>query len=123
MKELFLVILGGGAGSGLRYLIGKYLNPMVDGFFLGTFLVNVLGCLFIGLLFGLSIRSGTSNPAQTALLASGFCGGFTTFSTFGLELFMQLKEGSYIPFVTYTMASLVVGILAVFLGFWLARQF
>lgn len=96
---------------------------MVDGFFLGTFLVNVLGCLFIGLLFGLSIRSGTSNPAQTALLASGFCGGFTTFSTFGLELFMQLKEGSYIPFVTYTMASLVVGILAVFLGFWLARQF
>ncbi len=121
MKEILLVILGGGAGSGLRFLIGKYLNPMVDGFFLGTFLVNIIGCLLIGLLFGLSLRSETSHPAQSALLASGFCGGFTTFSTFGLELFLQLREGSYLPFIGYTMASLLIGILAVFLGFWLVR--
>ncbi|HSR60536.1 MAG TPA: fluoride efflux transporter CrcB [Robiginitalea sp.] len=123
MKQLLLVILGGGAGSGLRYLVSQYLNPVVSGFYLGTFLVNMLGCLLIGLLLGASLRNEFVSPVQTALLATGFCGGFTTFSTFGLEQFLLLREGSYLPLLWYTLGSLVVGVLAVSLGFWLSRFF
>jgi len=123
MKQLFLVILGGGVGSGLRYLISRYLNPAISGFYLGTFVVNMVGCLLIGLILGASLRNEFASPTQTALLATGFCGGFTTFSTFGLEQFLLLREGSYLPLLSYTLGSLVVGVLAVFLGFWLSRYF
>ncbi|WP_088341752.1 fluoride efflux transporter CrcB [Robiginitalea sediminis] len=123
MKQLLLVILGGGIGSGLRYLIGQYLNPVFSNFYLGTFLVNILGCLLIGLLLGAALRSGVSNPTQSALLVTGFCGGFTTFSTFGLEQFLLLRQGSFLPFLTYSLGSLAVGIAAVALGFWLTRFF
>lgn len=121
MKEFLLVALGGGAGSGLRFLIGKYLNPLLDGFYLATFIINIAGCLIIGLLFGLSLRNAYISPAQTALLATGFCGGFTTFSTFGVEMFLLLREGSYLPFIGYVLASLLLGIGAVLLGFWASR--
>ncbi|MDG1572298.1 fluoride efflux transporter CrcB [Robiginitalea sp. M366] len=121
MKPLLLVILGGGIGSGLRYLVSQYLNPLISGFYLGTFLVNVVGCLLIGLLLGTTLRTGSTNPAQAALLATGFCGGFTTFSTFGLEQFLLLKQGSYLPFLAYSLGSIALGIGAVMLGFWLAR--
>ncbi len=123
MKQLLLVILGGGIGSGLRYLISKYLNPAISGFYLGTFVVNVVGCLVIGLILGASLRNEYTSPTQTALLATGFCGGFTTFSTFGLEQFLLLREGSYLPLISYTLGSLVAGVLAVWLGFWLSRYF
>ena len=123
MKQLVLVILGGGVGSGLRYLVSRFLNPMVSGFYLGTFMVNTLGCLFIGLILGASLRNEYASPTQTALLATGFCGGFTTFSTFGLEQFLLLREGSYLPLLWYTLGSLVAGVLAVSLGFWLSRYF
>lgn len=123
MKQLLLVILGGGIGSGLRYLISKYLNPAISGFYLGTFVVNVVGCLIIGLILGASLRNEYVSPTQTALLATGFCGGFTTFSTFGLEQFLLLREGSYLPLISYTLVSLVAGVLAVSFGFWLSRYF
>ena len=121
MKEFFLVVLGGGLGSGLRFVIGKYLNPAIEGFYLGTFVVNIVGCLLIGLLFGMALKNETSNPIQTALLASGFCGGFTTFSTLGLEQFLLLREGNFGPFLIYTLSSLVLGITAVLFGFWILR--
>lgn len=121
MKQLLLVMLGGGIGSGLRFLIGKYLNPLWSGFYLGTFIVNVLGCLIIGILLGISLKHNYTNPVHSALLASGFCGGFTTFSTFGMEQFLMLREGSYLPLITYILASLLLGVAAVFAGFWLAR--
>ena len=123
MKHLLLVFLGGGLGSGLRFLIGKYLNPVISGFYLGTFLANVIGCLLIGMVLGVSLRNQYVNPVQSALLASGFCGGFTTFSSFSLEQFGLLRDGNYLPFLFYTLGSLVVGLLAVALGFWLSRWF
>lgn len=123
MKHVLLVFLGGGLGSGLRFLMGKYLNPVISGFYLGTFLANVIGCLLIGLVLGASLRNQYVNPVQSALLASGFCGGFTTFSSFSLEQFGMLRDGNYLPFIVYTLGSLVVGLLAVAFGFWLSRWF
>ncbi len=123
MKHLLLVFLGGGLGSGLRYLLGRYLNPMVSGFYLGTFIANVLGCLLIGIILGASLRNQYVNPVQSALLASGFCGGFTTFSSFSLEQFGMLRDGSYLPFLIYTFGSLLLGLVAVAAGFWISRLF
>ena len=121
MKHLLLVFLGGGLGSGLRYAISRYLNPLLPHFYLGTFTVNIIGCLLIGVVFGLSMRNEVLSPAQTALFATGFCGGFTTFSSFSFEQLMLLREGAYVSFLGYTLASLVVGLLAVMLGLWISR--
>ncbi|MFM1879066.1 MAG: hypothetical protein RLZZ241_1932 [Bacteroidota bacterium] len=121
MKQLALVIVGGGIGSGLRYLVSAYLNPLFSGFYLGTITVNIIGCLIIGLLFGVSLRQEFINPVQSSFFVTGICGGFTTFSTFGLEQFLLIREGNYTHVLLYTFGSLILGVLAVGLGFWLAR--
>jgi len=122
MYKLFLVFIGGGSGSVLRYLIGKYFNQVEHNVFLGTFLVNILGSLFIGLLFGLAEKNHILTPNQTLLLATGFCGGFTTFSTLALENSSLIKSGNYFMLFLYVSSSIVLGILAVFLGMYLSKE-
>ncbi|MFD0837484.1 fluoride efflux transporter CrcB [Mariniflexile aquimaris] len=121
MKHFLLVFIGGGFGSALRYIIGKYLNDVENGIPYGTFTVNVLGSLLIGLILGLAMKSTAITQNQLLLLASGFCGGFTTFSTFAYENHLFLKSGDFTSFALYTIASFVLGFLAVFFGMYLAR--
>ena len=121
MKQFLLVFLGGGLGSGLRFLLSKALNNTFHNFFLGTFIVNIIGCLLIGFIIGLSYKNNLLSPNQTLLLTTGLCGGFTTFSTFALEQHSFLKTGDYIHFTFYTLASLIIGILAVATGFWFSK--
>ena len=123
MKQLVLVFVGGGFGSVLRYIIGKALNNTENGIPYGTFLANVLGSLLIGIILGLALKNNTLSNNQTLLLATGFCGGFTTFSTFAYENHVFLKTGDFTSFALYTIASFILGFLAVFLGMWLAKQF
>ncbi|MEL0645520.1 fluoride efflux transporter CrcB [Olleya sp. Ti.3.14] len=123
MKQLVLVFVGGGFGSVLRYIIGKALNNTNNGIPYGTFLANVLGSLLIGIILGLALKNNTISNSQTLLLATGFCGGFTTFSTFAYENHVFLKSGDFTSFALYTIASFILGFLAVFLGMWLAKQF
>ncbi len=123
MKQLALVFIGGGIGSMLRYAISKTLNPYFQHFFLGTFLVNILGCLLIGIIIGLSLKTNILSQNQTLLLATGFCGGFTTFSTFALEKHSLLRDGELLHFSFYTLSSIAVGILAVIFGLWISRLF
>lgn len=121
MKQLVLVFLGGGLGSVLRFIIGKHLNSTQTGIPYGTFTANILGSLFIGIILGLAAKNNTLSQNQTLLLATGFCGGFTTFSTFAYENHMFLKSGDFTNFAIYTIASFVLGFLAVFLGMYLVR--
>nr|WP_262916459.1 fluoride efflux transporter CrcB [Aestuariivivens sediminis] len=116
-----MVFIGGGFGSVLRFIIGKYLNNIETGIPFGTFVANVLGSLFIGMVLGLALKNNTLSQSQVFLLASGFCGGFTTFSTFAYENFVFLKSGDMTSFAVYTLSSFILGFLAVFLGLYLVK--
>lgn len=121
MKPWLLVFVGGGIGSVLRYLISKTFNSYFTNFYLGTFLVNVSGCLFIGFILGLSMKGSYLSENQTLILATGFCGGFTTFSTFAFEKHSLLTSGDFFHFSFYLIASIVMGIAAVAFGLWIAK--
>lgn len=121
MKQLLLVFVGGGFGSVLRYVIGKYLNSTTTGIPYGTFTANIIGSLLIGIILGLAAKNNSLSQSQTLLLATGFCGGFTTFSTFAYENHVFLKSGDFTSFALYTIGSFVIGFLAVFLGMFLVK--
>ncbi|TYA57539.1 fluoride efflux transporter CrcB [Formosa maritima] len=121
MKQLLLVFVGGGFGSVLRYLIGKHFNSFETGIPYGTFAANILGSLFIGIILGLAAKNNSLSQNSTLLLATGFCGGFTTFSAFAYENHIFLKSGDFLNFAIYTIASFVIGFLAVFFGLYLVK--
>jgi CrcB protein len=121
MKQLLLVFLGGGFGSSLRYFISKYLNDSQLGVPYGTFFVNILGCLIIGFLLGFAFKYKSISNETMLLLATGFCGGFTTFSAFAYENYIYFRSGDYIILGLYTTLSLIFGIAAVILGIWMVR--
>ncbi|MCK7591424.1 fluoride efflux transporter CrcB [Subsaxibacter sp. CAU 1640] len=121
MKQLLLVFVGGGIGSVLRFLVGKYLNNAETGIPYGTFAANIIGSLLIGIILGLAVKQNTLSQNQILFLATGFCGGFTTFSTFAYENHVFLKAGDFTSFAIYTVASFIVGFLAVFAGIFLVK--
>jgi fluoride exporter len=110
--NILLVGLGGAAGSILRYLCQRSLNLS---FPYGTLLVNISGCLLIGVLWGLFTRH--IDEQRRLLLVTGFCGGFTTFSTFTYEGVQMLMESRWFIFALYTTLSIVLGLLATYLGY------
>ena len=122
MKSFLLVFLGGGLGSGLRYLVSIAMNQYSKVLPYGTFIVNMLGCLLIGLILGYAQKENTLTSNQTLLLATGFCGGFTTFSAFANENLELIKNGELFNFSAYTIGSVLIGILAVFIGFYLTNR-
>lgn len=122
MKQALLVFLGGGVGSVLRYVVTRFLNNPTTGVPYGTFLVNIIGSFLIGIILGLALKNEALNQNHTLLLATGFCGGFTTFSAFAYENHLFLKSGNLTLLFGYTIASIVVGLLAVFLGIYIVKQ-
>lgn len=122
MKQFLLVGLGGFFGSMARYgvtLAGFRWFTLA--FPAGTFTANVLGCFFIGLLMGVALKAEWMSKDLYLLLATGFCGGFTTFSTFSAENIQLFNEGNYTTAFLYLGASLVAGIAAVIFGIWLVK--
>jgi CrcB protein len=123
MKQVLLVFLGGGIGSALRYVIGRIFNTSSAGYPWGTFSVNIIGSLLIGVFMGIALKNNNLSENQTLLLVTGLCGGFTTFSAFAYENQQFLKEGDLTSFAIYTLGSLSLGILAVFLGLVISKIF
>lgn len=120
-KTILLIGTGGFAGSVSRYLLTKFIAskwPMA--FPWGTFTVNVLGCFLIGIVMGLSFQSSISTQTRL-VLATGFCGGFTTFSTYSLEIFELYQKGEAGISLFYLLASIVLGFIGIWLGLWVAR--
>ena len=119
MKSILLVALGGALGSAARYkLSGWVLHRTVEWRFpLGTFVVNVAGCLIIGLAAGLAVKEDYFSPESRTLIFTGLLGGFTTFSAFGLETFYLLRRGELLVAGSNVVLSVVVGLCALWLGF------
>ena len=121
MKQVLLVFIGGGLGSVLRYFFGKWLNSVEQAIPYGTMLSNIIGSLLIGIVLGYIVKSTSVSQTQYLLLATGFCGGFTTFSAFAYENQVFLRNGDYTNFIFYTFGSLILGFSAVFLGIYLSK--
>lgn len=118
LRQLLLVALGGALGSTLRYLTALLLARHYTGSIpLATLVVNLVGCFLIGLLIGLC--SDTSH--LRLLFITGFCGGFTTFSTFTAESYSMFREGAYGLALLYIAGSVLIGLLALWLGLSLSR--
>mgnify|MGYP004448399103 FL=1 len=116
-KAMLIAGAGGFAGTCLRYLIGIFAKPLCCGAFpIGTFIVNALGCFIIGIVLGISEKSGALNSNHVLFLATGFCGGFTTFSAFANDAWTLGAKGDLLISALYIAASLIVGIVCVWIG-------
>ena len=122
IKMMLLAGVGGFAGTCGRFLIGRLGAAVFHGSFpLGTFLVNVTGCFVIGLLYGLLDRTNVLSPGENMLLVTGFCGGFTTFSTFANDMWVLGGKGEWMTCLLYLLASVIVGVVMVWAGRMLTR--
>lgn len=117
IRTLFLIGSGGFIGSVSRYLASRFMqNHFPSAFPFGTFFVNFTGCLLIGFIYGLSERTSILTPGWRMFLTAGFCGGYTTFSTFANESLALLRDGDFFHFFLYTGLSVFLGISATFIG-------
>jgi CrcB protein len=117
MKTALFIFTGSGIGGVSRYLIQKlFIDMGYINFPAGTFIVNILGCFLIGLFNALAEKYNVINPEWRLALTTGFCGGFTTFSTFANENMSLLRNGDYLYFSLYILLSVAIGIGAVVLG-------
>ncbi|HUR64806.1 MAG TPA: fluoride efflux transporter CrcB [Chitinophagaceae bacterium] len=122
IKNVLMVGLGGGFGSIARYLCQRWFAMSYSAYFpWATFAVNITGCLLIGLFWGMSFRSFESNETWKLFLMTGICGGFTTFSAFTLEGIGLIKEQKLGLFFLYAGGSVVLGLLATYLGMRITR--
>lgn len=120
IKALILVGLGGAAGSILRWLVQKSLQSQVNAFPWGTLSVNIAGCLLIGIVWGLSSRMSNAQDMQF-LLATGFCGGFTTFSAFSQESIRLMEMQKTGLMFAYIAVSVIAGLAATLIAYRLTR--
>ena len=123
IRSLIIVALGGGMGSVLRFLASKFIQDNMSGAFpYHTMAVNIMGCLLIGVFYGLSSRGSLGGDSAKLLLTTGLCGGFTTFSTFCNENLSLMRGGHALATLLYTSGSVVLGVIAVAVGCWIAAK-
>ena len=117
IKLLLIAGSGGFLGTIARFLASRYFqNLFLSTFPFGTFVVNITGCLLIGIFYGLSQKGNLLSPEMRIFLTVGFCGGFTTFSAFAGENISLLKDGNFFYFALYTGLSVFLGLMATYVG-------
>ncbi|HPH86272.1 MAG TPA: fluoride efflux transporter CrcB [Ferruginibacter sp.] len=125
IKNVLIIGAGGFIGTVLRYLTTLFFTKQFPGllFPLGTWMVNIIGCLVIGIVFGLSQRFMFHDSPWRMFLTIGICGGYTTFSAFAYENILLLQQSDYTTFALYAISSFVLCLLAVWIGLSLTRVF
>ncbi|MEP6589604.1 MAG: fluoride efflux transporter CrcB [Gemmatimonadota bacterium] len=118
---LATVALGSAAGGMARYTLTIAAQPRSLAFPLGTLVVNMLGCLLLGVFAEAALSAGRLSPEMRVLLISGFCGGFTTFSTFSFESIELMQSGAWTRAALYVTVSVATGLGAIWLGSTLVR--
>ena len=122
MLNIIAVFMGGGIGAVVRYLTTLISCKYLSNSCYATFGVNVIGCLLIGYILGIVLyKSDIINPTLKLFLTVGLLGGLTTFSTFSWEAFLFVKEGKFIHALIYALSSLILGLVATYIGFNLSK--
>jgi len=118
IRSFLLIGLGGAAGSMARYAVSLLLpKASTASFPIATLLVNLLGCLVIGLLAGCALRNNWMMHTGWALLATGLCGGFTTFSAFALDGLKLMESSAILTAIIYATISVAIGMMLCYVGY------
>ena len=123
MRIFWSVAVGGALGCISRYYLTAFIQQRAGPSFpVGTLLINVTGSFLLGFIMRYALQSGTVSPETRMLLTSGFCGGYTTFSTYSYESAMMLDDGEYGRAALYIGSSVVLALVGTFLGFAAANR-
>jgi len=123
MKELLLVFFGGGLGSTVRFSLGRWVNALHNHHFpWGTLVVNVVACFILGFVIGLADHKQVISASSRLFWTVGFCGGFSTFSTFSNETLYLIQAGFTVSLVLYISLSLLLCVAAIFGGLYLGEH-
>ena len=123
-QKVLVVALGSAVGGALRAMLVWFTAARVTTAFpLGVLLVNVIGCFVFGVAVRYGVQSGSMSDSTRLLITTGLCGGFTTFSAFGMDIVEGLENGRTTMVTTYVFASIVLGVLAMLAGFSVGRAF
>ena len=122
VKTLIIIGAGGFVGSIARYLTSKYIQDNLSfSFPVGTLIVNISGCFILGVIYGLMERGDILSQESRLFLTIGFCGGFTTFSSFAFENVLILRDGNFMQSALYISLSVFAGILSLYIGSIIAK--
>ncbi|RYY76577.1 MAG: fluoride efflux transporter CrcB [Gammaproteobacteria bacterium] len=117
------IAIGGALGSMLRFASVSYLTPLFNFKFpIGTFIVNIIGSLLIGVLYVLLVEKNNLSPLYRLFFITGLLGGYTTFSAFSLEMLQLWQSGHVVNSMAYAIGSVILGLLAAFFGMWITQK-
>nr|WP_044201361.1 fluoride efflux transporter CrcB [Oscillochloris trichoides] len=122
MLNITAIAIGAALGANLRYVISVWASQRLGASFpYGTLMINLLGCFLIGVILSLANNRLQLSEPMRLFLVTGLLGGFTTFSSFGYETYSLINSGNWLAAIMYASTSMIVGLIAVFVGVGVGR--